>query len=111
DSSTPGVPSIFILDFLNSTTRFLQGYYAERDGDWIFSYLLSPQPGLALVRDNSTPDVGVNDCECATSYQDYSSRTHLMAPAELAPRGGDWVSNFTVPVDAGVDWFIYAKVV
>lgn len=112
DGSTAGTPTHYLMDLPSSASAMVQCWHAQRGDDWVLCAQLSPQPGLVLVRDNDDPDnAGVHHCDCQTSYDDYATRTHLMASTELAPRGGLVQSSFPLPAGADAGWFFYARAV
>lgn len=82
----------------------VQTYWAERWGQYVFAYQVSPLPQAVPVRDNDTPD-GL--CECTVSAWDIADRTHSLAFSELAPRGGHAMASVPMPDH---DWLIYTKV-
>lgn len=109
DSSTTGTPVFYVVEPARAMSRFVQGSFAQRGEDWVFSAQVSPQPAVSIVRDTGFAD---GHCGCQTSVDDYGTRAHFMAPDELFPRGGQFTSSFAMPsaLAAGA-WLLDAKAV
>ena len=85
-------------------SRFVQASFAERFGQSVFSYQLSPVPLAVRALDAPPSDA---TCGCRLEIHDYTDNAHWLAMAEINPRGGHAVASVPLPDN---DWLIYAKV-
>ena len=108
DLCNPGSEQFANANLVVDACAFVQPYYAERFGQWLFGYQLMPTGGF--VRNNSTAD---GSCGCATSITDFSTRTHWWGDVSysdaLTPRGGRIVASFGLPQDLIGAWLMSAK--
>lgn len=106
DLCNPGSEQFANANLIENVCSFVQPYYAQRFGQWLFGYQLLPTGGF--VRNDATAD---GSCGCATSIDDFASRTHWWgAGAEtLTPRGGRITASFGLPTDLQGAWLMSAK--
>lgn len=89
-----------------AVSHSVQGFHAERFGEHVVGYQVSPMPGAALVA-GSLPSDATCGCEMTVAALAGGVSLHLLTHAELSPRGG--VAAASVPLPA-CDWLAYAKV-
>jgi len=81
----------------------VQGMFAERFGEHVFGYQVSPQPEATFYFSAEPSDT---DCGCESKLSDIGSSTSGTA-AQLLPRGGKAFSSVSLPDG---DWMMFAKV-
>ncbi|MGC1549376.1 MAG: hypothetical protein WA777_12675 [Rhodanobacter sp.] len=86
----------------------VQVHWAQRFGEWVFSYQLSPVPQCCRVLGSHPPPAPpYNNCGCWVSSYDMTNNAAWMTFAELNPRGGYAMASVPLPDN---DWLIFSKV-
>ncbi len=86
-------------------SRTMQSYYANRYGQYVYSYTVAPVPQAVTVL-NDAPDDPT--CGCRLEIHQILTDSHTLDYSEVAPRGGHTSSQVPLPA---ADWLIYTKVV